>query len=270
MKLWLFGAEGAPRLLESVKDSRSKLATISLTHNIHEQPEYWLDIDNRLLDGLSDEEVISSAKGFLQVVNGYAKLSVGITYSTESLGKIRYDDAFEFEADQLPLHGIDAYSYERSGATSLSINYKPYKEIEGFTLEDAITLIDKAYFEDDILNLLVLLGEDLNWVFLYSIYDTVKHYSDEKGIRDEVFSVFSGREINHFTGTANDFKTLGPMARHGMWSRETPRKIISFDEAILIIEKLVYSYFEIAHGVSFSPAAPMCFDESDTFTGIEF
>ncbi|WP_231372795.1 hypothetical protein [Aureivirga sp. CE67] len=93
-----------------------------------------------------------------------------------------------------------------------------------------------AKSESDVLSLLLLAGNDLDWVTLYAIYDTLKYYSQDF---DKLISIcgYSKNDIKAFTGTANNFGLLGINSRHGEmgWSQPKITKSL-FDSKKMILE----------------------------------
>jgi hypothetical protein len=112
-------------------------------------------------------------------------------------------------------------------------------------------LIHLSKTKNDILHLLLQLGNGLDWINLYSIYDTVKTYS--KGINKNHFtdiladSGHNASEIHAFTGTVNNYGILGVKARHGHLGWGTPQNILSLKESQKLITDLCKSYLKLTH-----------------------
>ena len=112
-------------------------------------------------------------------------------------------------------------------------------------------LINLAKSEKDILYILLQLGNGLNWVNLYSIYDTVKTFSVNINKKHfETVITNSGHtttNLNAFTGTANNFGILGVDARHGELGFGTPKKTLTLKESQKIILSLCNSYIDLKY-----------------------
>lgn len=112
-------------------------------------------------------------------------------------------------------------------------------------------LIHLSKTENDILHLLLQLGNGLDWINLYSIYNSVKTYS--KGINKNHFnnvlsdSGHTASEVHAFTGTVNNYGILGIKARHGHLGWGTPQNIVSLKESQKLITNLCKSYLKLTH-----------------------
>ena len=106
---------------------------------------------------------------------------------------------------------------------------------------------------DDILNLLLQLGNGWNWINLYSILDSLKTYCATQG-KDSFVNILneSGHDesdISAFTGTANNYGLIGVAARHGVKGWTKPKRIVDLKEAQCIIGNLCRSYLKLLYGI---------------------
>lgn len=106
---------------------------------------------------------------------------------------------------------------------------------------------------DDVRNLLLQLGNGLDWINLYCILDTIKYYS--KLINNKFYeniltnANLTNEDVKAFTGTVNNFGLIGLSARHGNLGWSTPARTANLKESRTIILKLVNSYFEIKYNL---------------------
>ena len=105
----------------------------------------------------------------------------------------------------------------------------------------------------DVKNLLLQLGQGLEWINLYCILDTVKFYSKLK--RNTFFndilidSKLTQVDVKAFSGTANNFGLIGFSARHGNMGWTTPVNTVDLKEGQNIILSLTKSYLKLAHNI---------------------
>lgn len=138
---------------------------------------------------------------------------------------------------QNPMEMTDPFS--GMGKTISNSNKKEVKKA-GF-IAFALYLVKT---EDDVKSLLLSAGSEANWVSLYAIYDTIKHYSGTNFGQILKTAEYTNGDIKAFTGTANNFGLLGIMARHGELGFGTPSKTLSFEDSRKMILKLAYEYIK--------------------------
>ena len=109
----------------------------------------------------------------------------------------------------------------------------------------AIDFIAYAVFlsksEKDVQCLILLASNDLNWITLYCLLDTLKFYSQDF----EALSMrcgYSKNAVKIFTGTANNFGLLGINARHGEMGWGNPAQTIDFKNAKRMILAITKQY----------------------------
>jgi hypothetical protein len=107
--------------------------------------------------------------------------------------------------------------------------------------------------KEDVLTLLLQLGNGLDWISLYSILDSLKTYSATHG-KDFYANMLdaSGHnesDISAFTGTANNYGLIGVAARHGEKGWSKPKRTVNLKEAQCIIGNLCRAYLNLAHSI---------------------
>jgi hypothetical protein len=106
---------------------------------------------------------------------------------------------------------------------------------------------------DDVKNLLLQLGNGLDWINLFCILDTIKYYSSliNKKFFDETLTNASltSADIKAFRATANNFGLIGLSARHGNLGWSPPKRIADLEESRSTIVKLVNSYLNLKYSV---------------------
>lgn len=115
-------------------------------------------------------------------------------------------------------------------------------------------VIRAAIKEADVLNLLLQLGNGLNWINLYAILDTLEHYSKTK-IKDGFSALLNETSISRvnikaFTGTANNFGMIGVSARHGDRQWGEPANTLTLKQSQTLIINLCNAYFKLAYSIT--------------------
>ncbi|MEQ8715195.1 MAG: hypothetical protein RIC80_19395 [Cyclobacteriaceae bacterium] len=100
-----------------------------------------------------------------------------------------------------------------------------------------------AKSENDVQSLLLLAGNELNWVTLYAMYDTLSHYSQDFDTLTTNCG-YSNNDIKAFTGTANNFGLIGANARHGEKGWGEPRNTKSLFDSKKMILEMTKNYIE--------------------------
>jgi hypothetical protein len=164
-------------------------------------------------------------------------------YSNDELQDMyqSHEDAFLFSDNR---HS-KITPYEKGEITQIEPFDDSIDFIQKRKMNPAVSPVTHSIFlaktNPDVCSLLLLVGNNLDWISLYSILDTLKYYETNF----DAFLATSGcskTSVSKFTGTANNFGLLGVSARHGERGWAQPQQTMNLKEAQSLILGLCRSY----------------------------
>lgn len=232
------------------EDSYDILGDVSImVDNQDGLPPYFTFSSVHLDELISPNEIWSRALSLLNVYNGARNLYFDPQKEGSLASTIKLKRLFNLEDDR-DITPERSYEIVQSFPYSNSLISSDYTKGSNSKLSRAIHL---SKSNQDILDILLLLGVELNWVTLYSILDTVKHYSTSRNktfFSDVLSKIENGEsKLKAFTGTANNFGLLGVQARHGMLGLKTPSKTLTLIEAQSFVISLCNEYLFQSHSI---------------------
>lgn len=207
-------------------------------------------------------EIWTRALALLQIYNGSNNLVYNPNREYETFGAQKITDLYIWDKyvkitpkntfDILPSQPFDnnLINFPLNKITDPDDKLGKLKVVKSNRRTHAIYL---SKSNDDVKNLLLQLGNGLDWINLYCILDTIKYYS--KLISDSFYNSIltnanlTNDDIKAFTGTANNFGLIGLSARHGNLGWSTPARTADLKESQTTILKLVNSYLELKYNV---------------------
>lgn len=111
-------------------------------------------------------------------------------------------------------------------------------------------LIECSEKKVDIRNILLQVGHGIGWINLYSILDSIVHYSKKKIDEIKILAGYSTSDLKDFGHTVNNFGVLSHNARHGELGWTPPSDPMSLSDAQVMILKLARSYFNIVYNIN--------------------
>lgn len=199
---------------------------------------------------INPEEIWARALALLSLYNGVANLYCNINSaydetSNQKLVKMFIWDKFVNITPQNTYNIPQSYPFDDNlilNTTLLSPNNR------------LASLINLSKTENDILHILLQLGNGLEWINLYSIFDSIRTYSKRvhKNHFDNILndSNFSNTDISAFTGTVNNYGILGVKARHGELGFGIPKNTLDLKQSQILILEICKSYMKLTHNVN--------------------
>lgn len=101
-----------------------------------------------------------------------------------------------------------------------------------------INLFEILKKDEFILNLLFIISDGMSFQTLYQAFDEIRTFLKTKN--DSLTNLgFSKAQINDFTHTANNFKSLGKKARHGSTGQLAPQTPMQIEDAQTLISNII-------------------------------
>ncbi len=167
------------------------------------------DVD--LEDNNAISQIWEEVKDFIDIINGSAVVE-GFSMSSVNLHLIKYIDA----------------NGETKILSNISNNYAVLPGLRG-SEPDISQFIPLALGDKTVAKALRLCSRELDWINLYRIYEVISE--DVGGL--------AGKEINIFTGSANNSSVTGDHSRHGKINVGTPKETMRLADAQHLIKSKV-------------------------------
>ena len=126
-------------------------------------------------------------------------------------------------------------------------------------------LLQIAKQNQDVLDLLYILGEEMTYHKLYMVYETLKSIAGDTDVFEAAIGTELKKQIKALTFVANNFETIGTQARHRNYKYDTPENPMSLDEAKSLIKTVGYLIIEKYFGMSLSFIKKPNWEGSDLF-----
>ncbi len=208
------------------------------------------------------EEIWARGLAINSLYTGAYNLCIDPTLEYATFSRLEFTRLRSLEPDS-DITPINAYHIVQStpfDPTLFSLPLDPYQKPESHKINHAIY---KARTNNDIKNLLLQLGNGLDWVNLYSILDSLKTYSKTDSnnkplIKKDRLKLwgnilkdagYNENDVSAFTGTANNFGLLGIQARHGDLNYDKPTKIKTLEESQKLLIDLCNSFLKLKHSI---------------------
>lgn len=196
--------------------------------------EYFICVKNH--EGVAPSEILAIAETQFKIYAALLKIN-GYQWKTtlDSVTWVNVDGTLEtylFLEDKI----------NTSDSVEVFINGEIIFSSENANLEKNKILLGCALADTVKKELLILLGEEENWVNAYKIYEILKtHYKTEKELKK-----FS--ELESFAHTANSPNAIGVQnARHSVQSNNNPKKIASLETSYRKLIELALDYIKIGN-----------------------
>lgn len=214
-----------------------------------DRPPYCLFTSPHLSSLNNPEEIWARALTLLSLYNGVANLYCTINNDYDDTSNQKLVNMFIWDKfiDITPQNKFDiAQSYPFDDTLILDTKFLSIKNRFAY-------LINLSKTENDVLHILLQLGNGLEWINLYSIFDSIRTYSKKvnknhfKNILTD--SGYSETDIHAFTGTVNNYGILGVKARHGELGFGVPQKTLNIKESQILILSICKSYMKLTYSV---------------------
>lgn len=191
----------------------------------------------------SPKEIWARGKSLFSLYKGYRILFYNPYEVFSDLTAIRLTSLYEANNlfNPLPNHNKIIQSY-------------PFCNIESKKSRDYKTIFSTSIKNEDLLNILLQLGNGIDWINLYSVLDTIKFYTKKKKIAFKRILELAGydeNDIKKFTGTANNFGLLGVDARHGKTTWTIPKETIVLEKSQIMLLGICRAYITEVHNIEF-------------------
>ncbi|WP_027004026.1 hypothetical protein [Hugenholtzia roseola] len=212
------------------------------------KPPYCYFLSKHLNDLEAPKELWARSLALVSIYNGVKNLSFNPTSELDSPSNMKivslhiWDDTFE------NITPNDSFNISQDKPFSDSLLNQDLTK--GFGSVSQIIHLAKS--KVDVLNLLLQLGNGLDWVSLYSVLDSIKYYSKQidKKQFNKILKVsgFTNDNLKEFTGTANNYGILGVKGRHGVTGTKIPTSTMTITDAQNFILKISKTYLYEVYG----------------------
>lgn len=199
------------------------------------------------LNGVTEiEVVIGRLKVLLELIHGTIALKWGFN-TAFSNHKITYDSIFYTDSDytgvddyEIFLHRYQLNDIPPSAPFAADLSLKDQKRAFSNQVAASVRMASNT---EAIETLLRQISYGFDWRNLYSIWDTIVHFTG--GEKQAVVELgLDPAEKSAFTGTANSFSVLGPAARDGLKGWAVPSVLMSHDAACKFIETATKAFLK--------------------------
>jgi hypothetical protein len=203
---------------------------------IKDSESYYLT--SEILNSKSEtNEIMSTAKEFIDIINGSAKV-IHRNHKRVTTGSLTtIDENGNKSVDVFISASIESRS--RLRATLTLVNDENI-ENRPTTIEN---WIDKAFLHKPIRDALYFFNE-LTWWNLYKIYEIIKF---DVGGGNKIYKYQEKNKIKHFTQTSQSREAIGDSARHATEIYKAPKKPLTLNEAHTIIRILFENWINNAN-----------------------
>jgi hypothetical protein len=214
-----------------------------------EKPPHYTFSSRHLNTLENSKEIWERALSLITILNGACNLLYynpifDLEYIKQDPYDIKLLRLYKYE-DFTDITPNDAFELVQGHPFDENINTNPQPNTVGYN--ELTRVIHLATKEIKVRNILLQLGYGLDYKNLYSIYDSVRTYSENNLTKILNKTSFTDDDLNAFTGTANNFGILGIEARHGDKSWGTPKKTMGLREAQKLIIELCNSYIKFKY-----------------------
>ena len=245
---WLISLNGNSIILSNLERMNSHHCSLCDESDDPESENYLMR-SSHFNGNQNAEEVISAAKGMLQLINGSSAISWGFS-NFNNRGLITIDRIFYSEISNprdsdlslVNLSGDIPPSNPFIGTPKrMHPTANPYQH-------DTTGLIQLCDDKEDVFNLLRQSSAGFDWRNLFCIWDTIFYYCGAKGEKAVISELgLDKSEVEAFRGTANSFEVLGLESRHGLKSWTRPTKTMTLSEAMGFMSNVVNKYLQKRH-----------------------
>lgn len=200
------------------------------------------------LTSLSDPtEIWARALSLISLYNGATNLNFNPNTYADTISNIKLTRLYIWEtAEDITPQNTEGIVQKFPFCNDVLNGDARNKLIPKDNLTHSIYLARK---EEDIRNLLLQLGNGLDWINLYSILDSVKTYSKKNYNKVLKGAKVTVENVKAFTGTANNYGLIGVSARHGHLAYAIPSKIMTLKESQTLVLALINSYLKLTHQI---------------------
>jgi hypothetical protein len=239
---WLASLRGNSIILDNLGRMKSPHFSVYQDSDDHQAEQFFLQSNH--FKGVEDpRQIYTSTIGLIQLVNGASAIHWGFNDCIRR-GIIKLDGLY-FTTKEFPSDS----DWTSASISSEILPSNPFigkpdtsKWLNPFN-SAATGYIELCIEQEDIFNLLRQISVGFDWRNLYCIWDTVCHYSG--GVKNTIKGLgLDKKQIQAFTGTANNFGVLGLEARHGAMGWQIPKNTVNHDEAIAIVNDVVVKYLK--------------------------
>lgn len=188
----------------------------------------------------TDDDVYSFATTILPSLNGAARLSDSGYRNIELTGVVTLREA----ANATPRRFIRASAVSKCRVTDKAVGVVDGGgEISRYPTE-AENWLSKVETKPEIATALHLFAHANDWGGFYLVLDYIQQdVGGEKVLPQQTWITWGeAGEIKRFTGTANNFRTLGIAARHAKPKWEPPANPMTLDEAKALVQRIMIKW----------------------------
>jgi pSer/pThr/pTyr-binding forkhead associated (FHA) protein len=211
-----------------------------------DKPPYCLFASIHLTELTDPKEIWARGMSLLSLYNGLCNLYINPT-NGDYPSDLKLNNLYSIKSNH-DLTPVNTHEIVQTHPFSTSIPQLNNSDVKSNPLSYYLNL---AKTEKDVLNILLQLGNGLDWINLYSILDSLKTFS--KIVNRKHFNVivknsgYTLADIKAFTGTANNYGLIGVSARHGFMTNPPPAITMSLRESQKLILELCKSYLANTH-----------------------
>jgi hypothetical protein len=132
----------------------------------------------------------------------------------------------------------------------------------GYPIAD---LLQIAKQNQDVLDLLYILGEEITYHKLYMVYETLKSLAGGTEEFEADIGTELKKQIKALTFVTNNFETIGTQARHRNYKFDTPENPMSLDDAKKLIKTVGHLIIKKYIGISLPFVKKPNWEGSDLF-----
>ncbi|MDB5091207.1 MAG: hypothetical protein JWR09_5201, partial [Mucilaginibacter sp.] len=156
-----------------------------------------------------------------------------------------YEDAPQIQGlNDLYNEGKSRVVYKKSPISG-TFNIASYKNsIIKLTGRPVSDLLQIAKQNQDVLDLLYILGEEITYHKLYMAYETLKSIAGDTTEFESSIGTELKKQVKALTFVTNNFEAIGTQARHRNYKFETPENPMSLEDAETLIKTLAHLIIE--------------------------
>src|SRR5665213_1957453 len=186
---------------------------------------------------IEPDKVYADGIQLVQLLNGILFL----THEDESQIK-RLNDLYK-DGDKRTIYNKSPIS----GTFNIASYKNSAIKLSGYPIAD---LLQIAKQNQDVLDLLYILGEETTYHKLYMVYETLKSIADRTEDFEAAIGTELKKQIKALTFVTNNFETIGTQARHRNYKYDTPENPMSIDDAKHLIKTVGHLIIEKYIGIS--------------------